>query len=566
MWRLQYRNFGSHEALVGNFVTDVDGTDHGGIRWFELRKTAAAPWALFQEGTQAPDQANRWMGSIAMDKDGNMALGYSVSEGEPLPPDPNEPNNTLAEATPIPCPFTSVDTSIDPLGDVDFYAFEAMAGDRVTIDIDANQLGSPLDSVLGLFDSTGTLLALSDDNPAPGEPFTTDSFLQFIMPSTGTFFIAVSSFADFDFNGGEDAFFTGPYTLSVACTPSPPPSGLSIFAVNPIDSTIVELDTGSGAVLNSFPTPEPVSGQGAEGLAHSGSSLFFVDGLGTNTIFELDPETGDILQSFPAPVAVNGTDSLAFAGGALFSLDFDANTIFKLDPTSGDVISSCETEFDAVGGLAGGEGRLFVTEAFTSIAEVNPDTCEVIGGPFPSPNNEAIFGLAFDGNSLFAGSVDTNTIFELDPATGAVLSSFPTAFPPSALASAEGERCTLTLAASFADGLLSLDFNLGTLEPMTWNVWLTSQSETINLVLASLPVIDPPIPFDLTLPFFPSVGTIGILTTLTTPEGGIICSEFVLVDTGPRVATLAVAVQGLQEPVRQLTEKLGQRLQLRNVE
>jgi len=92
MWRLQYRNFGSHETLVGNFVTDVDDTNHGGIRWFELRKTAGTPWTLFQEGTHAPDPAHRWMGSIAMDKDGNMALGYSVSAGEPIPPDPNEPN------------------------------------------------------------------------------------------------------------------------------------------------------------------------------------------------------------------------------------------------------------------------------------------------------------------------------------------------------------------------------------------------------------------------------------------------------------------------------------------
>ncbi|MGH2544139.1 MAG: hypothetical protein ACRDIB_15165, partial [Ardenticatenaceae bacterium] len=43
MWRLQYRNFGSHQTLVGNFVTDVDDTDHHGVRWFELRKTGD-PW------------------------------------------------------------------------------------------------------------------------------------------------------------------------------------------------------------------------------------------------------------------------------------------------------------------------------------------------------------------------------------------------------------------------------------------------------------------------------------------------------------------------------------------
>lgn len=85
MWRLQYRNFSTHETLVGNFVTDADNTDHGGIRWFELRKNGAGPWTLFQEGTYAPDQNNRWMGSIAMDGQGNIAVGYSVTSENTFP-------------------------------------------------------------------------------------------------------------------------------------------------------------------------------------------------------------------------------------------------------------------------------------------------------------------------------------------------------------------------------------------------------------------------------------------------------------------------------------------------
>jgi hypothetical protein len=85
MWRLQYRNFGDHESLVGNLVTDLDGTNHGGIRWFELRKTGAAPWTAYQEGTYGPDEASRWMGSAAMDNAGNIALGYSVSSTAVFP-------------------------------------------------------------------------------------------------------------------------------------------------------------------------------------------------------------------------------------------------------------------------------------------------------------------------------------------------------------------------------------------------------------------------------------------------------------------------------------------------
>ncbi|MBX3061282.1 MAG: hypothetical protein KF770_32905, partial [Anaerolineae bacterium] len=85
MWRLQYRNFGAYETLVGNLVTDVDGTNHGGVRWFELRKSGASPWALYQEGTLAPDIHHRWMGSSAMDGSGNIALGYSVSSSTVFP-------------------------------------------------------------------------------------------------------------------------------------------------------------------------------------------------------------------------------------------------------------------------------------------------------------------------------------------------------------------------------------------------------------------------------------------------------------------------------------------------
>ena len=82
MFRLAYRNFGSHESLVLNHTVDVDG--HAGIRWYEIRNPGATP-LLYQEGTYAPDADSRWMGSIAMDNDGNIALGYSVASSATFP-------------------------------------------------------------------------------------------------------------------------------------------------------------------------------------------------------------------------------------------------------------------------------------------------------------------------------------------------------------------------------------------------------------------------------------------------------------------------------------------------
>ena len=78
MYRLQYRNFGTHESLVVNHTVDADGTDHAGIRWYEIRDPRNAAF-VHQQGTYAPDFDHRWMGSLAMDAAGNMALGFSVS-------------------------------------------------------------------------------------------------------------------------------------------------------------------------------------------------------------------------------------------------------------------------------------------------------------------------------------------------------------------------------------------------------------------------------------------------------------------------------------------------------
>jgi hypothetical protein len=84
MYRAQYRNFGSHQSLVSNFTVDATGSDLAGIRWFELRNTGSG-WTVHQQGTYAPDANHRWMGSIAQDGQGNMALGYSVSSATVYP-------------------------------------------------------------------------------------------------------------------------------------------------------------------------------------------------------------------------------------------------------------------------------------------------------------------------------------------------------------------------------------------------------------------------------------------------------------------------------------------------
>ena len=79
MYMAQYREFPGYSSVVLNHTVDVDGTNHAGVRWYELRKSGTNPWTVYQEGTYAPDAESRWLGSICMDYQGNIGLAYSVS-------------------------------------------------------------------------------------------------------------------------------------------------------------------------------------------------------------------------------------------------------------------------------------------------------------------------------------------------------------------------------------------------------------------------------------------------------------------------------------------------------
>ena len=82
MYRLAYRNFGAHESLVVSHSV-VAGTS-GGVRWYEIQNPSGTP-VVAQQSTYAPDSNYRWMGSVAMDQDGDLAIGYSESSNSVYP-------------------------------------------------------------------------------------------------------------------------------------------------------------------------------------------------------------------------------------------------------------------------------------------------------------------------------------------------------------------------------------------------------------------------------------------------------------------------------------------------
>ena len=79
MNRLAYRNFGSYDALVVNVLNS--GTQ-AATRWYEIRNVALGSAYVYHQGSYAPVSRFRWMGSIAQDHQGNMAIGTYESERE----------------------------------------------------------------------------------------------------------------------------------------------------------------------------------------------------------------------------------------------------------------------------------------------------------------------------------------------------------------------------------------------------------------------------------------------------------------------------------------------------
>jgi hypothetical protein len=80
MFRLAYRNMLDHESLLVNHSVDIGPpTNKTAVRWYELRNPNAAQPTVFQQGSFGPDANHRWMGSVAMDKQGNIAMGFNVS-------------------------------------------------------------------------------------------------------------------------------------------------------------------------------------------------------------------------------------------------------------------------------------------------------------------------------------------------------------------------------------------------------------------------------------------------------------------------------------------------------
>ncbi|HVK10924.1 MAG TPA: pre-peptidase C-terminal domain-containing protein, partial [Gemmataceae bacterium] len=177
-----------------------------------------------------------------------------------------EPNDTLATAVPTglvagaPGTFKATGGIGDradlyvPL-DVDLYRFQAQAGDRVRVDVDAEAFHSAMDGVLRVFDANGLQLASNADRAAEAK----DPVVEFIAPATGTYYAGVSGFANAQYDPAVDgsgvaglAFNYGAYTVQIDVGPRP--------GAEPVAVALAADEARAGVDLG-FARPGTVRGQ-----------------------------------------------------------------------------------------------------------------------------------------------------------------------------------------------------------------------------------------------------------------------------------------------------------------
>ena len=157
MFRMPYRKLNNNTAsiLLNHSVQTPGGKI--GIRWYEVRIPRGGSPSIYQQGTYAPDDTTtnplwRWMGSIAQDKNGDIALGYSASGPNDYPSirytgrAAGDPLNQMTQVEQVGFtgtgPQTEVegrwgdysDLTVDPVDDCTFwYTQEYLAEDTIII-------------------------------------------------------------------------------------------------------------------------------------------------------------------------------------------------------------------------------------------------------------------------------------------------------------------------------------------------------------------------------------------------------------------------------------------------
>lgn len=135
-YRAPWRKWTGYNSVVLNFGVKLSSTQRS-IRWVELRQDqTSGVWSKYQEGTYAPDATSRWVGSIAMDDNGNIALCYAASNSTDVYPSlcytgrlANDPLGTMTFTETVAKAGTGSQTGFNRFGD---YSHTSLDPDGLT--------------------------------------------------------------------------------------------------------------------------------------------------------------------------------------------------------------------------------------------------------------------------------------------------------------------------------------------------------------------------------------------------------------------------------------------------
>jgi hypothetical protein len=309
MYRLAYRNFGNHESLVVNH--SVAAGNSVGVRWYELQNPNTNP-VVFQQGTYAPTTDYRWMGSIAMDNVGNIAVGYSASSNSINPAirytgrTPSDPLGVLqAESTIVNGTGSQLSNlnrwgdyssmSVDPVDDCTFwYTTEYLQAD-------------------GTFNWNTRIAAFKF--PSCGTPPAAD-FTLTASPSSQTVVQGASTTytATVTPSGG----FTGTVTFSVSGLPAGASGSFNPASVTSSGTSTLTVTTSTTTPPGSYPLT--ITGTSST-LVHSTSVTLVVSAAGGGDFaISASPSSQTVLRGASTTYTVTVTPSGGFSGTVSFSV------------------------------------------------------------------------------------------------------------------------------------------------------------------------------------------------------------------------------------------------------
>ena len=307
---------------------------------------------------------------------GNYELGISLVEVQP----DDDPDNTIDEAIDSGVSSTEHNTtiiqnSIDFEGDVDVFEFQLDEGDKVSLNINAAQRNSGLDPILRLFDESGNELAVNDDNSAPGESFSLDSYIEFDASSSGKYYVGVSGYADFEYD-----VLNGSTNLDANTFSSTGDYELVINAFNTIEGTdsrdilqgtqqndFIRGENGDDILTGLEQNDSLVGGGGDDILTGNNGNDTLIGGDGSDRL--IGDRGNDILQGDAGDnfyIGGEGSDIYAVA-----NIDGVNNTIVDFEDGTDKILLQGASFFDATiensDGLYGTSVSIFGTSVATLV-------------------------------------------------------------------------------------------------------------------------------------------------------------------------------------------------------